>query len=175
MCVRWCQVQRAFARPDTSGLGDERPAWAGRRLTHRGVVMPFHPDRRSRARQPPSPREVATGPLARDPDSDQLLYTPAEAAALLRIRESWLRRRAAARLVPCTFLGRHLRFSPTDLAAIITEHARPAGTRRPRRPAHRPTPSTSEPGTHDPTSGPDRRADPTTQNDQRHREGNDDS
>jgi excisionase family DNA binding protein len=63
----------------------------------------------------------------------QLLYTPAEAAAVLRVRESWLRRRAAARQIPCTFLGRHLRFSPADLAAIVADHAEPAGGRRRRR------------------------------------------
>jgi hypothetical protein len=37
-------------------------------------------------------------------DSDLMLYTPAQAAALLQVPESWLRRRAAARQVPCTFL-----------------------------------------------------------------------
>jgi hypothetical protein len=30
-----------------------------------------------------------------------LLYTPAEAAVLLRVRESWLRRKAGARVIPC--------------------------------------------------------------------------
>ena len=62
-----------------------------------------------------------------------LLYTPAENAARLQVRESWLRRKAAAQQVPCTFLGKHLRFSPTDLTAIITAAARPAvgRTRRP--------------------------------------------
>jgi excisionase family DNA binding protein len=61
------------------------------------------------------------------------LYTPAEAAQVLKVRESWLRRKAAARQVPCTFLGKHLRFSPNDLAAIITAAAQPAVGRRPRR------------------------------------------
>ena len=64
---------------------------------------------------------------------DQLLYTPAEAAQRLRVRESWLRKKAAARAVPCTFLGKHLRFSPADLAAIVATSARPAGGRRGRR------------------------------------------
>ena len=66
-------------------------------------------------------------------DSAQLLYTPAEAAALLRVRESWLRRKVAARLIPSTFLGRHLRFSAADLAAIVADHAQPAGVRTRRR------------------------------------------
>ena len=63
----------------------------------------------------------------------ELLYTPAEAAQLLKIRESWLRRKAAARQVPCTFLGKHLRFSTADLTAIVAAAARPAGARKPRR------------------------------------------
>jgi excisionase family DNA binding protein len=62
-----------------------------------------------------------------------VLYTPAEAAQLLKVRESWLRRKAAARQVPCTFLGKHLRFSPADVVAIVTAAAQPAVGRRPRR------------------------------------------
>jgi excisionase family DNA binding protein len=66
-------------------------------------------------------------------DGGQLLYTPAEAATLLRVRESWLRRRAAARQVPCTFLGKHLRFSAADLAAIVARAAHTPDDRRPHR------------------------------------------
>jgi excisionase family DNA binding protein len=66
-------------------------------------------------------------------DGGLLLYTPAEAAQQLRVRESWLRKKAAARAVPCTFLGKHLRFSPADLAAIVAASARPAVGRRHRR------------------------------------------
>jgi excisionase family DNA binding protein len=62
-----------------------------------------------------------------------MLYTPGEAAQRLRVRESWLRRQAAARQVPCTFLGRHLRFSPTDLATIVAAAAQPVGGNRHRR------------------------------------------
>jgi excisionase family DNA binding protein len=47
------------------------------------------------------------------------LYTPAEAAETLQVRESWLRKKAAARLIPCTFLGKHLRFSEDDIKRII--------------------------------------------------------
>jgi excisionase family DNA binding protein len=53
------------------------------------------------------------------------LYTPRAAAELLAVRESWLRRKAAARAVPCTFLGRHLRFSRADLEAIAQAAAHP--------------------------------------------------
>jgi excisionase family DNA binding protein len=57
---------------------------------------------------------------------DQRLHTPAEAAALLTVRESWLRRQAGQRRIPCTFLGRHLRFSDRDLDAIVAAGSRAA-------------------------------------------------
>lgn len=47
------------------------------------------------------------------------LYTPAEAAHRLTVKESWLRRQAGRRAVPCTFLGKHLRFSDADLRDIV--------------------------------------------------------
>jgi hypothetical protein len=76
---------------------------------------------------------VATGP--------PLLYTPAEAAEKLATTESWLRRKAGLRLIPCTFIGKRLRFSDADLQAIVASGRRPAGTlprtRRPRRDRHR--------------------------------------
>jgi excisionase family DNA binding protein len=75
-----------------------------------------------------------------------LLHTVEEAAALLRVRPSWLRKKAAARAVPCTFLGKHLRFSRTDLDAIIAggsqqtpaPRQRAAAVTAGRRPARRP-------------------------------------
>lgn len=54
-----------------------------------------------------------------------LLYTPAQAATLLQVRESWLRRRAGEGRVRCSFMGKHLRFSREDLEAIVAEAARP--------------------------------------------------
>ncbi|MEJ3654055.1 helix-turn-helix domain-containing protein [Actinomycetes bacterium KLBMP 9759] len=83
------------------------------------------------AGQPPS-TDASSG--------DELLplYTPAEAAHVLKVRESWLRRRAAARAVPCTFLGRHLRFSRADVAAIAASAAEPVRHSLPRHsPTHR--------------------------------------
>ncbi|MGD9527828.1 hypothetical protein [Pseudonocardia sp.] len=77
------------------------------------------------AAEPALPERHATG--SAEPAPPQL-YTPAEAAGLLTVRESWLRRKAAARAVPCTFLGKHLRFSAADLAAIAAAAARPALT-----------------------------------------------
>ncbi|WP_204366627.1 helix-turn-helix domain-containing protein [Nocardiopsis prasina] len=49
------------------------------------------------------------------------LFTPAEAADKLKVPESWLRKKATARQVPCTFIGKHLRFSSEDLAEIIRD------------------------------------------------------
>jgi excisionase family DNA binding protein len=57
------------------------------------------------------------------------LHTPAEAAEILKIRESWLRAKAAARAIPCTFIGKHLRFSDDDLTQIMAEGARKPVTR----------------------------------------------
>ena len=57
------------------------------------------------------------------------LYTPAEAAEILRVRESWLRGKAAARAIPCTFIGKHLRFSDTDITQIVADGARQPVTR----------------------------------------------
>lgn len=65
-----------------------------------------------------------TGP-AGEPGCRPLLYTPGAAAELLAVPESWLRRKAGRRLIPCTFVGKHLRFSTADLAAITTAGARP--------------------------------------------------
>ncbi|MGR6998387.1 helix-turn-helix domain-containing protein [Yinghuangia aomiensis] len=56
------------------------------------------------------------------------MLTPAQAAARLQVRESWLRAKVSARVIPCTFVGRHLRFSEQDLADIIA-----AGRTEPRR------------------------------------------
>ncbi len=53
-----------------------------------------------------------------------MLYTADQAAELLQVKASWLRKKATARAVPCTFVGKHLRFSPADLAAIVATGAR---------------------------------------------------
>ncbi|MFD4636991.1 helix-turn-helix domain-containing protein [Lentzea sp. NPDC058436] len=53
----------------------------------------------------------------------QVLFTPGQAARLLQVRESWLRRRAARRAIPCSFLGKHLRFSQNDIEQIAAAAA----------------------------------------------------
>jgi hypothetical protein len=42
----------------------------------------------------------------------------------LSVPESWLRKKAAARVIPCTFVGKHLRFSDADIGAIAGSGAR---------------------------------------------------
>jgi hypothetical protein len=70
--------------------------------------------------------------------ADQL-YTAAEAASILKVRESWLKTKAAARLIPCTFIGKHLRFSDDDIVGIMKGGARQPVTSRERRVGHRTT------------------------------------
>jgi len=67
--------------------------------------------------------------------SARLLHLPAVAADILSVPESWLRRKAGRREIPCTFVGKHLRFSDDDLRVIARSGAR--ASRRPA-PRHRP-------------------------------------
>ena len=61
------------------------------------------------------------------------LHTVAEAAGILKVRESWLKAKASARVIPCTFVGKHLRFSDDDIADIMRAGARqPVTSRVPR-------------------------------------------
>lgn len=47
------------------------------------------------------------------------LYDKHEAAAILRVKVSWLERRASERRIPFTLLGGAYRFTPDHLAEII--------------------------------------------------------
>ncbi|WP_010310962.1 helix-turn-helix domain-containing protein [Saccharopolyspora spinosa] len=81
-------------------------------------------------------RDRLTAPTSGDaspdtPDDAPLpLYTPTEAAELLSVKETWLRRKAGTRSIPCTFIGRHLRFSATDLRTIVENGTQPVRARR---------------------------------------------
>jgi excisionase family DNA binding protein len=77
------------------------------------------------------------------------LYTPAQAADLLAVKESWLRRQAGQRKIPCTFVGKHLRFSHADLNTITQNGRRPARAPRKRFP-HGLASDTVQPGQGDP-------------------------
>ena len=61
------------------------------------------------------------------------LSSATEGAGMLKVRESWLETKAAARLIPCTFIGNHLRFSDGDIAEIMKAGARQPVTSRMRR------------------------------------------
>jgi excisionase family DNA binding protein len=50
------------------------------------------------------------------------IHTVEEAAAILRVKPSWLERQAAARKVPFTMLGGSYRFTAAHLAAIVQLH-----------------------------------------------------
>ena len=54
------------------------------------------------------------------------IYTLDEAAAILRVKPSWLERQAAARKIPFTMLGGSYRFTADHLAAIVAQHEEPA-------------------------------------------------
>jgi excisionase family DNA binding protein len=47
------------------------------------------------------------------------LYTAAEAAEILRVKQSWLERQAAARKIPFAMLGGAYKFSADHLADIV--------------------------------------------------------
>jgi hypothetical protein len=57
------------------------------------------------------------------------LYTAEQAGSLLAVPGSWLRKKAAAREVPCRYLGKDLRFAAADLTTIAEMAAQPADRR----------------------------------------------
>lgn len=70
-----------------------------------------------------------------------VVHTMTEAASILRVKESWLEKQAAARKIPFTMLGGCYRFTAEHLAEIIrlneqvpstpvAESDRPRGNRR---------------------------------------------
>jgi excisionase family DNA binding protein len=72
----------------------------------------------------PQPQTSSDGDVVAE--QARLLHTPAEAARLLAVRESWLRRMAGRREIAYTFVGKHLRFSDADLRSIVQRGSRPA-------------------------------------------------
>lgn len=59
------------------------------------------------------PRDTA-GPIPE-------VFTVEEAAAILRVKKSWLEKKAAARLIPFSMLGGSYHFSPRHLWQIFNE------------------------------------------------------
>ncbi|MPZ27017.1 MAG: helix-turn-helix domain-containing protein [Micromonosporaceae bacterium] len=90
-------------------------------------------------RAPTETHEEATvsGDAKLDSSHEPLLYTARQAADLLQVSPSWLRKKASARAVPCTFIGKHLRFSPADIATIIAAGEQAPRITRPRQPTGR--------------------------------------
>ncbi|MFD1045491.1 helix-turn-helix domain-containing protein [Kibdelosporangium lantanae] len=79
----------------------------------------------------PQPQPALTTAPVENPDEEKVvLYTPDQAANLLQIRASWLRRKAAARAIPCRYVGKHLRFTRSDLLAIADQSAQGGPARR---------------------------------------------
>jgi excisionase family DNA binding protein len=110
-------LPRSGARRGLAGLGS-----TDRRTT------PAPPTPASPPARPPA-LETST-PTAADTATGPVLYTADQAAELLQVRPSWLRRKAAARTIPCRHVGKHLRFSRADINAIADASAQPARQRR---------------------------------------------
>ncbi|GAA4666711.1 helix-turn-helix domain-containing protein [Amycolatopsis dongchuanensis] len=115
---------------------NDRPsAGIGRRATDIATSL-ASPLVAERARSDAQGADGGIRPLTdqRAADPAPVVFTPAQAAELLQVRESWLRRRAARRQVPCTFLGKHLRFSRANLEQIVADAALPAANAQRRTP-----------------------------------------
>jgi hypothetical protein len=63
----------------------------------------------------------------RSSHDDVRIYTAEQAATLLHVSPWWLRKKSTAGAIPCTFIGRYLRFTAEDLAKIIAAGAHPQG------------------------------------------------
>jgi excisionase family DNA binding protein len=94
--------------PDAAATRTER---LGRRARNRGGLLMAA--ERSQDTQSPVARSTTATYHA------PALYTAAEAAEILRVKQSWLERQAAARKVPFTMLGGAYRFSADHLTAIV--------------------------------------------------------
>jgi excisionase family DNA binding protein len=55
----------------------------------------------------------------------RVFFTFAEVAEMTALKESWLRRAAAAQAIPSHKVGRHIRFTEEDIDALIAQSARP--------------------------------------------------
>lgn len=58
------------------------------------------------------------------------LHTTAEAAAILRVKQSWLEKQAAARRIPFTMLGGAYRFTDDHLDQIVCLNEKVPGSER---------------------------------------------
>lgn len=68
--------------------------------------------------------DTRSAPEQQPDNQEQILFTAEQAAALLQVRPSWLRRRAA-RSIPCRLAGKHLRFARRDIDEIASASRQP--------------------------------------------------
>jgi excisionase family DNA binding protein len=61
----------------------------------------------------------------------KVLFTFAEVADMTGLKESWLRRAVAQRTVAHRRVGKHVRFSHDDIAALIAASSQPVATATP--------------------------------------------
>lgn len=117
--------------------------------------------------RPPLTDTLPTPPDAPEtPRALPTVHTLDEAAAILRVRKSWLERQAAARKIPFTMLGGAYHFTVDHLTAIVRIYeAVPQGREEPRptpQPVRRPSrplpPSTVAPLRPRPVPAPRRAA-----------------
>jgi excisionase family DNA binding protein len=119
--------------PDSPGLGHGDTPRSGHHapMPHPLAALPSATPSATPTRRAPAPTAPDDG---QDPQTahfptlphglTQLLFTAEQAAVLLAVRASWLRRAAAEGAIASTYLGKHLRFSHADLLAIIAAGAR---------------------------------------------------
>jgi excisionase family DNA binding protein len=103
-----------------SGPSTVRP----RSVAGRGLTRPGAGERRTTTAITTASPDRPAADLTQE-TSEPILYTADQAAKLLQVRPSWLRRKATARAVPCRFVGKHLRFSRADIDAIADASAQP--------------------------------------------------
>jgi excisionase family DNA binding protein len=72
-------------------------------------------------------------PLGHSHSDLPVLYTTEEAADILRVRQGWLERQAAARKIPFTLLGGCYRFTVRHLHEIVSLFEPESGVTRARR------------------------------------------
>ncbi|RVU29010.1 DNA-binding protein [Streptomyces antnestii] len=87
----------------------------------RTTARPGRSRRGSQTSQPGRIAKSAPADAGVDVNDEEALrlFTAEQAAGLLQVPPSWLRKKAAAGAIPHTRIGRHLRFSAHDLHRLI--------------------------------------------------------
>jgi excisionase family DNA binding protein len=113
------RTDRESIRPSTEASDTEHHPPRSPATSHDSSAPCHGPDS-----TPPAPPPIEPRAQGSEQAAQRLLHTPEQAAALLQVPASWLRKKAAAGRIPCTKVGRHLRFSQADLDAIIHSGSR---------------------------------------------------